>query len=77
MTHFLPGIIDILKGKGFGKFLPNALGRQHHLAGDGSLFIFEDATGYGDFRLVHSTAPGEIFDKDWDAKVKDENLEIY
>ncbi len=45
--------------------------------GGGSLFIFEDATGYGDFRLVHSTAPGEIFDKDWNAKVKDENLEIY
>ncbi len=43
----------------------------------GVLFIFEDISGYGDFRLVHSTASGEIFDAKWNQKVKDQNLEIY
>ncbi|MEP0828502.1 MAG: GWxTD domain-containing protein [bacterium] len=49
----------------------------YHSIRGGALFIFEDATGYGDFKLVHSTAPGELFDSDWDAKVKEQNLEIY
>jgi len=43
----------------------------------GVLFIFEDKTGYGDFRLVHSTANGEIFDSEWDQRVKDQNLQTY
>lgn len=49
----------------------------YHSIRGGALFIFEDATGYGDYKLVHSTAPGELFDSDWDAKVKEQNLEIY
>jgi GWxTD domain-containing protein len=43
----------------------------------GVLFIFVDINGYGEYRLVHSTAKGEIFDSNWDSRVKDENLEIY
>ena len=43
----------------------------------GVLFIFVDINGYGEYRLVHSTAKGEIFDSNWDSRVKEENLEIY
>ncbi|SYZ73483.1 exported hypothetical protein [Candidatus Zixiibacteriota bacterium] len=43
----------------------------------GILFIFEDVSGFGDFRLVHSTATGEIYNKEWDTYIKDHNLEIY
>jgi GWxTD domain-containing protein len=43
----------------------------------GILFIFEDASGYGEYRLVHSTAQGEVYNSSWNDKVKDENLEIY
>ncbi len=43
----------------------------------GILFIFEDISGFGEFRLVHSTATGEIYNKEWDTYIKDHNLEIY
>jgi GWxTD domain-containing protein len=33
-------------------------------------FIFEDETGYGDYRLAHSNAKGEPFDADWDERVR-------
>ncbi len=43
----------------------------------GVLFIFVDINGYGEYRLVHSTAKGEVFDNNWNTRVKEENLEIY
>lgn len=43
----------------------------------GVLFIFEDNSGYGDYKLVHSTAKGEIYNSSWETKIKNLNLEIY
>ena len=34
--------------------------------GEGKLFLFEDWSGNGDYRLVHSNVYGEIFSKEWD-----------
>jgi len=31
----------------------------------GSIFIFADVMGIGDYNLLHSTAPGEISDPQW------------
>ncbi len=43
----------------------------------GVLFIFVDREGFGDYKLVHSTANGEIFNSEWNQRVKDENLQTY
>lgn len=43
----------------------------------GVLFIFVDKEGFGNFKLVHSTANGEIFNSEWNQRVKDENLQTY
>ena len=37
-------------------------------------FIFEDETGYGDFRLAHSDAEGEKFDIEWDERIQSGRL---
>jgi GWxTD domain-containing protein len=36
----------------------------------GVYFIFVDEDGYGVYRLVHSTHRGEIYDKEWEERVK-------
>ena len=39
----------------------------HNLGSQGpAFFIFEDETGYGDFRLAHSDANGEPYDSEWE-----------
>ena len=40
----------------------------------GVYFIFVDEDGYGVYRLVHSTHRGEIYDKDWEERVKSGTL---
>lgn len=40
-------------------------------------FIFEDETGYGDFRLAHSDAEGEKFDIEWDERIQSGRLNEY
>jgi GWxTD domain-containing protein len=37
-------------------------------------FIFEDEDGFGDYRLVHSTARGEIRDPMWERKIQERRL---
>ncbi|UCD93929.1 MAG: GWxTD domain-containing protein [Candidatus Zixiibacteriota bacterium] len=37
----------------------------------GVVFVFQDIDGYGDSRLVHSDARGEIYNSDWENLVKD------
>ncbi len=37
---------------------------------EGVIFVFVDEDGYGQYRLMHSTADGEFFDKDWEEAVK-------
>jgi GWxTD domain-containing protein len=34
--------------------------------GEGKLFVFEDWSGNGDYRLVHSNVYGEVFSREWD-----------
>ncbi len=36
----------------------------------GVYFVFVDEEGYGDYRLVHSTASGEKYDDDWEQATK-------
>ncbi|MCX6835849.1 MAG: GWxTD domain-containing protein [candidate division Zixibacteria bacterium] len=37
---------------------------------DGVVFVFTDDRGFGNFRLVHSTMDGEIYDQDWDDAIR-------
>jgi GWxTD domain-containing protein len=37
----------------------------YNLLQGGIFFIFVDASGYGDFRLVHSNAREEVYDRNW------------
>jgi GWxTD domain-containing protein len=37
----------------------------------GVVFVFQDIDGYGDSRLVHSDAQGEVYNSDWENLVKD------
>ncbi len=37
--------------------------------GEGKLFVFDDWSGNGDYRLVHSNVYGEMFSKDWDERL--------
>ena len=41
---------------------------------DGAVFVFQDRRGFGDFKLVHSNYPGEIWRSDWDAALKSGTL---
>lgn len=43
---------------------------------DDAVFVFMDDRGFGNFRLVHSTMVGEIYDKDWDEAIRSGFLEI-
>lgn len=38
--------------------------------GEGKLFVFEDWSGNGDYRLVHSNVYGEMFSREWDDLLK-------
>ncbi len=40
-------------------------------------FIFEDQTGFGDFRLAHSDARGERFDTEWEQRLQRGDLLKY
>jgi len=40
----------------------------------GVYFIFVDEDGYGVYRLVHSTHRGEIYDKEWEQRIKSGTL---
>jgi len=55
--------------KPFQKWNYNSVFRQ-----GARYFIFEDETGYGDYRLAHSDAEGEPFDFEWDERVKSGRL---
>lgn len=37
----------------------------------GAIFVFQDVDGYGHFELVHSTAIGEIYSKEWEQALRD------
>jgi len=58
----------------YGK--PYEIWKYYKLQGGGVIFVFQDVEGYGDFKLVHSTATGEVFDSEWDYIVRgsDPNL---
>ncbi len=43
----------------------------------GVYFVFEDEDGYGDYRLVHSTATGEVYDQQWEDRIKGFGAEKY
>jgi GWxTD domain-containing protein len=40
----------------------------YHLLQGGIYFIFVDVSGYGAFRLVHSNARDEVYDRNWEAR---------
>ncbi len=42
----------------------------------GVYFVFEDSDGYGDYRLVHSTAKGEIYSQVWADLIKNNEIEL-
>jgi GWxTD domain-containing protein len=43
---------------------------------DGAVFVFRDTRGFGEFRLVHSNLPGELFNADWDEAIKTGELRM-
>lgn len=43
----------------------------------GIYFVFSDVKGYGEYQLVHSNASGEVYDNDWEYRLKDQGQEIY
>jgi len=44
---------------------------------EGQVFVFEDREGFGDYRLVHSNVEGEIYNGDWDQRLKQGTTELY
>jgi GWxTD domain-containing protein len=54
---------------------PYEIWYYHSLQG-GVYFIFVDKDGTGDYRLVHSTAMGEIYDKNWEGWLQKGKNEI-
>jgi len=42
----------------------------------GVYFVFEDTRGYGNYRLVHSTAKGEIYSGGWDEIINNYELDF-
>jgi hypothetical protein len=37
---------------------------------DGAVFVFQDRRGFGEFKLMHSNYPGEIWRSDWEEALK-------
>lgn len=48
---------------------PHEIWHYHELEG-GSLFVFADLTGFGDFDLLHSTFSRELYQPDWERLVR-------
>jgi len=48
---------------------PHEIWHYHELEG-GSLFVFSDLTGFGDFDLLHSTYSRELYQPDWERLVR-------
>ena len=48
---------------------PHEIWHYHELEG-GSLFVFADLTGFGDFDLLHSTYSRELYQPDWERLVR-------
>ena len=48
----------------------------YYSAGNNFVFVFTDDRGLGIFRLVHSTAEGEIYNEDWDEAIRSGFLEL-
>jgi len=44
---------------------------------EGKLFIFEDWTGNGDYRLVHSNVYGEVYSQEWQDRIDQGYIDIY
>jgi len=42
----------------------------------GIVFVFVDIGGYGEFKLAHSTAKGELYDVEWDYKLSEQDPDI-
>ncbi|MBN2226633.1 MAG: GWxTD domain-containing protein [candidate division Zixibacteria bacterium] len=42
----------------------------------GIVFVFVDVGGFGDFKLAHSTAKGEVYDPEWKYKLSEEDPDI-
>lgn len=38
---------------------------------EGTIYVFEDWTGTDEYRLVHSTAKGEVFNRDWETRLRE------
>jgi hypothetical protein len=38
---------------------------QYYAIQDGVVFVFGDVRGLGNYRLLHSTARGELYDSSW------------
>jgi len=61
---------------------PSSLGRKpvqqwfyYQFADQGEVyFIFEDEDGFGDYKLVHSTARGEKYDPRWEQEIRENRL---
>lgn len=51
-------------GSGMARLSPFEIWYYPELMG-GSVFVFVDEGGYGDYSLIHSTLPGEYFDPSW------------
>jgi GWxTD domain-containing protein len=46
---------------------------EYHALQGGVVFVFQDITGYSNYKLVHSTARGEIYDDGWAQVLKDQS----
>ena len=42
----------------------------------GIYFVFSDIGGYGEYQLVHSNATGEVYDNEWEYRLKNRGNEI-
>ena len=50
--------------------LPYEIWQYNNIPGSGqAVFIFADLGGFGDFELLHSTAPGERKSADWQSEL--------
>jgi len=49
----------------------------YHSIQGGVIFVFQDIDGYGNYRLVHSTASGEIYNASWEEVLKDNDPGLY
>jgi GWxTD domain-containing protein len=46
---------------------------EYHALQGGVVFVFQDITGYSNYKLVHSTARGEIYDDGWAQVLKEQS----